>query len=85
VPSIVIRGYEGEPYLRFSPRGVFQNVRSPAAYLNRSRFPRGDAPASADPAAPPAMVAAPRAARTALDGGRRRSPPRGDARRAPCW
>jgi len=50
---IVIRGYEGEPYLRFTPGGVFQNVRSPAAYLNRVRLPRRPAPASADPTAPP--------------------------------
>ena len=50
---IVVEGYEGEPYLRFSPQGVFANTRSPATYLNRFRFPRNPAPASADPAAPP--------------------------------
>jgi hypothetical protein len=50
---IVIRGYDGEPYLRFSPDGVYENVRSPATYLNRFRFPRGDPPASADPTASP--------------------------------
>jgi hypothetical protein len=50
---IVIRGYEGEPYLRFTPRGVFENVRSPASYLNRVRFPVKPPPPIADPAAPP--------------------------------
>jgi hypothetical protein len=50
---IVIRGYDGEPYLRFSPGGVDENVRSPATYLNRVRFPRRPAPAVADPSATP--------------------------------
>ena len=50
---IVIRGYEGEPYLRFSPRGVYANARSPATYLNRARLPQRPAPAHADPEAPP--------------------------------
>lgn len=50
---LVILGYDGEPYLRFSPDGVYENVRSPATYLNRARFPQGPAPAAADAAAPP--------------------------------
>ena len=50
---VVILGYEGEPYLRFSPRGVEANLRSPATYLNRARLPRGPAPQIADPSAPP--------------------------------
>ena len=28
--TILIRGYQGEPYLRFDKSGVFQNMRSPA-------------------------------------------------------
>ena len=44
--TIVVRGYDGEPYLRISPDGVDENTRSPATYLNRERFPRGPAPAA---------------------------------------
>jgi hypothetical protein len=51
--EIVIEGYEGEPYLRFTREGVFENQRSPAAYLNDERFGNVEVPASADPEAPP--------------------------------
>ena len=34
-------GYDGEPYLRVGPRGVFENTRSPATYLNRSATAAG--------------------------------------------
>lgn len=51
--EIVILGYQGEPYLRFDKSGVFQNMRSPAAYLNRVRYPGTAVPALADPTAPP--------------------------------
>src|SRR5438067_2947374 len=33
----VVLGYSGEPYLRVGPDGVFQNIMSPAAYMNASR------------------------------------------------
>ncbi|MDQ1429348.1 MAG: hypothetical protein QOK39_2824 [Acidimicrobiaceae bacterium] len=46
-PEIVVFGYEGEPYLRVGPKGVFINSRSPAAYLNCSRS-GCTVPASAD-------------------------------------
>lgn len=36
-PDVVVFGYQGEPYLRVGPAGVFINTRSPAAYLNCSR------------------------------------------------
>jgi len=36
-PEILVYGYEGEPYLRVGPLGVFINTLSPAAYLNCSR------------------------------------------------
>ena len=39
--TIVIRGYQGEPYLRFDKSGVFQNMRSPATYRNRVAVPIG--------------------------------------------
>jgi hypothetical protein len=35
--DLVVLGYEGEPYLRIGPRGVYENLRSPATYLNRTR------------------------------------------------
>jgi hypothetical protein len=51
-PEIVVSGYEGEPYLRVGPKGVFINSRSPAAYLNCSRS-GCSVPASADAQAAP--------------------------------
>ncbi|MDQ1391563.1 MAG: hypothetical protein QOF30_540 [Acidimicrobiaceae bacterium] len=44
-PEVLVFGYEGEPYLRVGPQGVFENLQSPATYLNCSRtgcsFPAG--------------------------------------------
>jgi hypothetical protein len=44
-PEVTVQGYEGEPYLRIGPDGVFENLQSPATYLNCSRtgcsFPAG--------------------------------------------
>jgi hypothetical protein len=51
--DLVVRGYEGEPYLRVGPRGAFTNRRSPATYLNRDRFPTSQLPALANPRAAP--------------------------------
>lgn len=51
--DIVVLGYDDEPYLRIGPRGTFENVRSPATYVNRSRSGGGPVPESADPEAPP--------------------------------
>jgi hypothetical protein len=52
--DVVVLGYDGEPYLRVGPRGVFENTRSPATYLNRTRFGTDTPPKSADPSASPA-------------------------------
>jgi hypothetical protein len=54
-PDVVVLGYEGEPYLRVGPSGVFENLRSPATYLNRTRQGTTLIPpvASDDPATPP--------------------------------
>jgi hypothetical protein len=41
---VTVLGYQGEPYLRIGPRGVWQNARSPAVFLNRTRIPTRSAP-----------------------------------------
>lgn len=51
--DVIVPGYQGEPYLRVGPGGVFENRRSPAAYLNRSRNGKTRVPSDADAAAPP--------------------------------
>jgi hypothetical protein len=51
--TLVVEGYEGEPYLRITPDGVDRNLRSPATYLNRDRYASTTPPATADAAAPP--------------------------------
>lgn len=35
---VMVLGYEGEPYLRLDADGVWENVNSPAHYLNADRF-----------------------------------------------
>jgi hypothetical protein len=54
-PTVEVLGYEGEPYLRVRPDGVFENRRSPAAYVNRSGMGgrRNAVPADADAGAAP--------------------------------
>jgi hypothetical protein len=51
--EVVVLGYQGEPYLRIGRGGVFENRRSPATYLNRTRDGKTRVPSSADPAAAP--------------------------------
>jgi hypothetical protein len=51
--TIVIRGYSGEPYLRFAPAGIFVNGNSPAVYLNQDRYARSSVPKSARAKAKP--------------------------------
>ena len=36
--TIVVSGYDGEPFLRFARDAVYENTRSPAAYLSRARL-----------------------------------------------
>lgn len=51
--TVYVIGYQGERYLRVDQRGVYQNTRSPATYLNADRRQTQPVPASADPAARP--------------------------------
>jgi hypothetical protein len=50
---LIIKGYNGEPYLRFSSDGVYENDRSPAVYLNSSRFAQVQLPPQASAKAQP--------------------------------
>jgi GNAT superfamily N-acetyltransferase len=52
--EVVVTGYQGEPYLRFSADGrVALNRSSPAAYLNERRNGSTPVPAAATAGAPP--------------------------------
>ncbi|WP_435871390.1 hypothetical protein [Micromonospora echinaurantiaca] len=51
--AVEVLGYSGEPYLRVGPDGVYENLRSPATYLNRTLAGDTKLPAEADPAAAP--------------------------------
>ncbi len=53
--TVVVYGYEGEPYARVLADGTVEvNANSPAFYLNEDRFAAVEPPARADPEAPPA-------------------------------
>jgi hypothetical protein len=45
--EVTVLGYEGEPYLRIGPNGVFENLHSQATYINRTRL-GGTVPADVD-------------------------------------
>ena len=51
--TVVVLGYENEPYLVFRDGRVLRNTRSPATYLNDERFGDVSLPAIADPKAAP--------------------------------
>jgi hypothetical protein len=51
--ELTVLGYEGEPYLRITPEGVFRNRRSPATYLNAERWARVVVPPEAHAGARP--------------------------------
>jgi hypothetical protein len=55
--TIVIKGYDSEPYARLLPDGTVQvNKRSPAYYLNNDRYAQSKVPAFANAAAAPQWV-----------------------------
>lgn len=45
--DVIVFGYYGEPYLRVGPRGLYENLRSPSTYLNRTRAGTTPVPAIA--------------------------------------
>ena len=51
--TVEVLGYAMEPYLEVRPDGTYENVHSPAAYLNRTLAGDTPVPAEADPTAPP--------------------------------
>jgi hypothetical protein len=52
--TVTIDGYQGEPFVRFTSTGVYENVRSPATYQSLVRDPsKAPMPPSADAKAPP--------------------------------
>lgn len=51
--DVIVPGYQDEPYLRIAPDGVYENLRSPATYLNRDRQANTPVPGTADPEAEP--------------------------------
>jgi hypothetical protein len=52
--TVLILGYEEEPYVRIdADGGVYVNTNSPAYYLNDDRYGESEVPASADPEAEP--------------------------------
>jgi hypothetical protein len=53
--NLTVFGYQGEPYLRIGPDGVYRNRLSPATYLNVTRS-YGAIPPYADATAPPDWV-----------------------------
>ncbi|MGE0029358.1 MAG: hypothetical protein AB7O78_07295 [Thermoleophilia bacterium] len=55
--TVVVLGYQGEPFARLLPDGSAQvNANSPATYLNRSGSASVVLPPQADPDAPPAWI-----------------------------
>ncbi len=62
--TVIIRGYDGEPYVRVLPDGTVQvNQRSPAAYLNDDRYGTAPVPATANARAAPRWSTVNRSAR----------------------
>lgn len=54
--TLIVHGYDGEPYLRIGPAGVERNRRSPATYLNLERYGDVAIPRDVDAAARPEWI-----------------------------
>ena len=54
--EVQILGYDKEPYLRLDSTGVFENINSPAHYLNLDRFARTPIPPTVTSKAQPNWV-----------------------------
>jgi hypothetical protein len=54
--DVTVLGYDGEPYLRVGPDGVYENENSPATYLNRDTYAQVTVPAGVQAASPPAWT-----------------------------
>lgn len=52
--TVIIDGYQNEPYLKFDPTGTYVNTRSPARYLNDDRYGKVQLPTLANAKAQPA-------------------------------
>jgi hypothetical protein len=62
--TVVVKGYQGEPYARILGNGTVQvNRNSPAFYLNDDRFAAVKVPANAKPGATPSWKVVDRAGR----------------------
>ena len=51
--DVVVDGYANDPFLRVGPDGVFENMQSPATYLDEDRWAKTPVPAGIDPTGPP--------------------------------
>ncbi|MEV4535879.1 hypothetical protein AB0J82_18850 [Asanoa sp. NPDC049518] len=51
--TVEVLGYQNEPYLEVRPDGVYENVHSPALYLNATLTGEATLPPMADPTLPP--------------------------------
>jgi hypothetical protein len=54
--ELAVPGYDGEPYLRLSHEGVWENRNSPAAYLNDDRYAQSAVPPGVSADAEPDWV-----------------------------
>ena len=54
--TVLVKGYDGEPYLRIGDDGVFENFHSPSHWVNKDRYGRVALPPEANSDLPPEWV-----------------------------